>query len=138
MVHDLVAVISRDAEGVRGPCVSGRGHERSPLHLGNQRPSASTGYAAARCGHPRCPSPLSPAPDPHRGRWVGNASGCARAGHRIGSSPHLATVVVGGLCMEFLLTLFALPAVSWLAERWWRSHSPSHPVARWGIRSRVS
>jgi cobalt-zinc-cadmium resistance protein CzcA len=42
----------------------------------------------------------------------------------------LATVVVGGLCMEFLLTLFAPPAVYWLAERWWRSHSPSHPVAR--------
>ena len=30
----------------------------------------------------------------------------------------LATVVVGGLCMELLLTLLALPAVYWLAERW--------------------
>jgi heavy metal efflux system protein len=42
----------------------------------------------------------------------------------------LATVVVGGLCMELLLTLCALPAVYWLAERWWRSRSPSHPVER--------
>jgi len=41
----------------------------------------------------------------------------------------LATVVIGGLCMELVLTLFALPAVYWLAERWWRSRSPSHPVA---------
>ncbi len=32
----------------------------------------------------------------------------------------LATVVVGGLCMELLLTLLALPAVYWLAERWRR------------------
>jgi len=30
----------------------------------------------------------------------------------------LATVVVGGLCMQLLLTLFALPAIYWLAERW--------------------
>jgi len=30
----------------------------------------------------------------------------------------LATVVVGGLCMELVLTLLALPAVYWLAERW--------------------
>jgi len=41
----------------------------------------------------------------------------------------LATVVIGGLCMELVLTLFVLPAVYWLAERWWRSRSPSHPVA---------
>jgi cobalt-zinc-cadmium resistance protein CzcA len=32
----------------------------------------------------------------------------------------LATVVVGGLSMELLLTLLALPAVYWLAERWRR------------------
>jgi cobalt-zinc-cadmium resistance protein CzcA len=32
----------------------------------------------------------------------------------------LATVVVGGLCMELLLTLLALPAVYWLAARWRR------------------
>jgi heavy metal efflux system protein len=32
----------------------------------------------------------------------------------------LATVVVGGLCMELLLTLLALPAVYWLTERWRR------------------
>lgn len=30
----------------------------------------------------------------------------------------LATVVVGGLCMQLLLTLLALPAIYWLAERW--------------------
>jgi cobalt-zinc-cadmium resistance protein CzcA len=41
----------------------------------------------------------------------------------------LATVVVGGLCMQLLLTLFALPAVYWLAERWRRSHSPSRDEA---------
>jgi cobalt-zinc-cadmium resistance protein CzcA len=39
----------------------------------------------------------------------------------------LATVVIGGLCMTLLLTLFALPAVYWLAERWWRSRSSSRP-----------
>jgi cobalt-zinc-cadmium resistance protein CzcA len=32
----------------------------------------------------------------------------------------LATVVVGGLCMELLLTLLALPAVYWLVARWRR------------------
>jgi cobalt-zinc-cadmium resistance protein CzcA len=32
----------------------------------------------------------------------------------------LATVVVGGLCMQLLLTLLALPAIYWLAERWRR------------------
>ena len=30
----------------------------------------------------------------------------------------LATVVVGGLCLELVLTLLALPAVYWLAHRW--------------------
>jgi heavy metal efflux system protein len=32
----------------------------------------------------------------------------------------LATVVVGGLCLQLLLTLLALPAIYWLAERWRR------------------
>jgi heavy metal efflux system protein len=32
----------------------------------------------------------------------------------------LATVVVGGLCMQLLLTLLALPAVYWLVARWRR------------------
>jgi cobalt-zinc-cadmium resistance protein CzcA len=42
----------------------------------------------------------------------------------------LATVVVGGLCIQLLLTLFALPAIYWLAERWWRSrHEPSGTAA---------
>jgi cobalt-zinc-cadmium resistance protein CzcA len=30
----------------------------------------------------------------------------------------LATVVVGGLSMQLLLTLLALPAIYWVAERW--------------------
>jgi len=33
----------------------------------------------------------------------------------------LATVVVGGLTSTLLLTLLALPAVYWLAERWRRA-----------------
>jgi len=42
----------------------------------------------------------------------------AALAHGIGSDIQrpLATVVVGGLCSELLLTLFALPAVYWLAR----------------------